>query len=522
MDHDITLKWIRGCGFGLDGVHLRFSTKEVLTEEEIERGLNAVVRDGITSQLKLTLTESVFLVAFALALGASNAVIGLLAAIPPLAQLLQLPSIYLVERLRRRRMITVLASAASRSSIFVMALIPFFMPNLQGLILLILSVITHAVFNAMSTTAWNSWMRDLVPEERLGRFFSKRLLIQTIVGIVATLSTGFFLEWWITSMTGQEIIGYAFVFFMGFVAGMVGVYILSTIPEPSMKPLEEFPKFSELVKRPLRNQNYRNLMFFSGTWSLATALVAPFFTVYLLVRLGFPISIVTVLSVVTQGTSILFYRLWGRLSDRFSNKDVLQITTPVFVIGIILWIFAGMPILNGVLLFLVILIHVLLGFGAAGINLASGNMALKLAPKGEATPFLASWSFINSLAAAVAPFIGGIVADLLSDTQFIISSEIIQDGIPIQIPVFMFTGIDFLFIASFFIGLYAIHRLSIVQEVGEVEESIIIATILAEARRGFRNLSTVDGLRSTFAPLIAFWNRIALNGKDKKSKSEGE
>lgn len=492
---------------------MRFATKETLTEEDIEKGLNAVVRDGVTSQLKLTLTESVFLVAFALALGASNSVIGLLAAIPPLAQLLQLPSIYLVERLRRRRMITVLGSAASRSSILIMALIPLFMPNTEGLILLILSVITHAVFNAISTTAWNSWMRDLVPEERLGRFFSKRLLVQTMLGVIATLVTGFFLEWWITSMIGQEILGYSFVFFAGLIAGMIGVYILTTIPEPSMKPLEVFPKFSELIERPLKNENYKNLMFFSGTWSFATALVAPFFTVYLLVRLGFPISIVTVLSVITQATSILFYRTWGRLSDRFSNKDVLQVTGPVFILGILLWIFAGMPILSSLILPLVILIHVLLGFGAAGINLASGNMALKLAPKGEATPFLASWSFINSFAAALAPFLGGIVADALKDTQFIISSEIIQEGIPIQIPVFVFTGIDFLFIASFLIGLYSIHRLSIVRETGEVEESVIIGAMIAEAQRGFRSLSTVDGLRNTFAPLIGWWNQLVSNNK---------
>ncbi|MFW9908212.1 MAG: MFS transporter [Candidatus Thorarchaeota archaeon] len=500
---------------------MKFETKEALTDEEVEKGLNAVVRDGVASQIKLTLTESVFLVAFALALGASNSIIGLLAAIPPLAQLLQLPSIYLVERYRKRRMIAVLASAASRSSIFVMALIPLLMPGAEGLILLVLSVITHAVFNAASTTAWNSWMRDLIPEERLGRFFSKRLLVQTIVGLVATIMTGFFLEWWTISMIGQELIGYSFVFFAGFIAGMVGVYILSTIPEQSMTPLVEIPKFSELIKKPHRSENYRNLMFFSSTWSFATALVAPFFTVYLLVRLGFPISIVTLLLVVTQATSILFYRLWGRLSDRFSNKDVLQITAPVFMLGVLFWIFAGMPLLSGIVLPLIVGIHVLLGFGAAGINLASGNMALKLAPRGEATPYLASWSFANSFAAAIAPFVGGVIADLLSETQFVISSVVIQDGVPIEIPAIMFTGLDFLFIVSFLIGLYAIHRLSIIKEVGEVEERVMIAAILAEARRGFRNLSTVDGLRNTFAPIIDLWNHLVSNNKKNGRRSKG-
>ncbi len=492
---------------------MRFATKESLTEEEVEKGLNAVVYDGVTSQLKLTLTESVFLVAFALALGASNSVIGLLAAIPPLAQMLQLPSIYLVERFRNRRMLSVVGSALSRSSILVMALIPLFLTGAAGLVLLILSVITHAVFNAVSTTAWNSWMRDLIPEERLGRFFSKRLLAQNIIGLVATLSAGFFLEWWTTTMIGRELVGYSFTFFLGFVAGMVGVYILSITPEPSMITLESFPKFIDLIKRPMQSQNYRNLMHFSSTWSFAAALVGPFFTVYLLERLGFPISMVTVLLVITQGTSILFYRVWGKLSDRFSNKDVLQVTTPVFMIGVIMWTLTAVPLLSYFTLLVVIIIHALLGFGSAGINLASGNMALKLAPKREATPYLASWSFVNSLAAAVAPLLGGVLADTMAGGSFIVSLQFIQEDVVTTIPTIVLTGLNFLFILAFLIGLYAIHRLSLVKEEGHVEERVVIAALFSEARSGFRGLSTVDGLKTTFAPLFGFWNRLKPNNK---------
>jgi len=56
--------------------------------------------DGLTTQAIATLTGGVFLVAFALKLGASNLVIGILAAIPPLGQLIQIPAIYIVEKYR--------------------------------------------------------------------------------------------------------------------------------------------------------------------------------------------------------------------------------------------------------------------------------------------------------------------------------------------------------------------------------------------------------------------------------------
>jgi hypothetical protein len=79
---------------------MRFAVKDTLTEEEIQKGLRSVIRDGLTTQTMVTLTGGVFLIGFARKLGASNLMIGLLAAIPPLAQLIQIPSIYLVEKYR--------------------------------------------------------------------------------------------------------------------------------------------------------------------------------------------------------------------------------------------------------------------------------------------------------------------------------------------------------------------------------------------------------------------------------------
>lgn len=69
-----------------------------LTEEEIQTGLKNVLRDGLATRAMITLTEGVFLVGFALKLEAPLFVIGLLAAIPPLAQLIQIPSIFLIEK----------------------------------------------------------------------------------------------------------------------------------------------------------------------------------------------------------------------------------------------------------------------------------------------------------------------------------------------------------------------------------------------------------------------------------------
>ena len=46
------------------------------------------------------------------------------------------------------------------------------------------------------------------------------------------------------------------------------------------------------------------------------------------------------------------------------------------------------------------------------------------------------------------------------------------------------------------IGLYAIHRLSLVQEEGEIERGEMVGEVLALTRRAIRNVSSVAGLRA--------------------------
>jgi hypothetical protein len=70
-----------------------FKTVETLSETQLQSALKNIIKNSAASQAMGILTGGAFLVAFAVKLGASNFVIGLPAAISPLAQLLQLPSI---------------------------------------------------------------------------------------------------------------------------------------------------------------------------------------------------------------------------------------------------------------------------------------------------------------------------------------------------------------------------------------------------------------------------------------------
>jgi len=483
----------------------RFAVKDSLTEEEIRYGLRNVIKDGLTSQAMGTLTGGVFLVAFALELGASNMVIGLLAAIPFFAQLIQIPSVYLVERYRIRRTICVYSSALSRLFWLPIALIPFLFSLETGLAVLIVALLLHSALGGVGGCGWNSWMRDLVPHDRLGSFYSKRMSLAAILGSALSLAAGFYLDRWKNIFPENELYGYSILFFFGFLAGMLGVYFIAKIPEPSMAPPGERPKLSRMIAQPFRDTNFRNLIMALGPWNFAVNLATPFFTVYMLKSLELNMSFIIALTVLSQITNLAFLHIWGKFSDRFSNKPVLTVCGTVFMLTVLAWTFT-VPSEEGILAILLLAaIHIFMGISTAGVSLTSGNIGFKLAPKGQATAYLASMGLINSLSAGIAPVLGGIFADFFTERQFSWTMRWTEPGEEVVFQVFKLHEWGFFFFFAFLIGLYAIYRLTKVKEPGEVEERVIIYEFIYEVGRSIKTIFTIKNrlqYTSQFALLV--------------------
>jgi hypothetical protein len=73
-------------------------------------------------------------------------------------------------------------------------------------------------------------------------------------------------------------------------------------------------------------------------------------------------------------------------------------------------------------------------------------------------------------------------------------------------------GLDFLFVAAAFLGLYALHRLIAVQERGEVDETLAVNEVYREMRKAVRHVGNVAGLRRlTEFPYVLLRN---LRGRD--------
>ena len=473
----------------------RLNPAPTLSRREVMLGLRWVVRDGLFAQGMETLVLGPFLVAYALEFGASNLLIGFLAAIPFLAQLGQIPGVYLVEKVRKRRLITVLSAGASRPALLLMASAAFFAAPSASLAILVAGICLRYGLAAFASVSWNAWMRDLIPQEVMGRFFANRLTWMTITGAVLSLAAGAFVDVWRTHWPDGTRYAFTVLLLLAFGSGVACVACMARIPEARMPDAVGAFRFLETLGRPFRDVNFRRLILFLGSWNFAVNLAAPFFTVYMLNRLHLDLTLVIALATLSQTTNVLVLRQWGRIADRFSNKSVLGVAAPLFIACIFAWTFTTLPEKHAFTLPLLVLIHALTGVATAGVTLASGNIGLKLAPKGEGAAYLAASSLVTAMAAAVAPIVGGAFADFFAARELALAVHWISPGKNLSIEALNVRHWDFFFLFATVLGLYSIHRLALVREVGEVEEHIVVHEILVETRRNMRNLSTVAGLR---------------------------
>jgi MFS family permease len=328
------------------------------------------------------------------------------------------------------------------------------------------------------------------------------MMISTAIGVVLILIAGFVVDYWDAVHPDHQLYIYSILFIAGMAVGLYGLYFLWRTPEPDMKKRGEVPSMKSLFSQPLRDVNFRRLLIFSVPWSFAINLVTPFFTVYLLQRLGYSLSLVVGLSVLSQLTNIVFLRIWGRLSDRFSNKSILSVSGPLFLLCILAWPYTTMPEKYFLTLPLVVIIHILSGVSLAGVTLGTSNIALKLSPSGYATSYLATSGILNSLSAGVASLVGGALGFIFASRELVLSFHWSEPGRQIGVTALSLEGLDFLFVIAAVIGLYSVYRLHLVKEKGEVKERIIITELTAEVVQQMRSLSTIGGLRQlTSLPL---------------------
>jgi MFS family permease len=425
----------------------------------------SIIFDGICTTAMNSFFVGPFLAAFALALGATHWEIGLISAIAFLSMPMQLMGLYAVDRWKQRRALIVWCALTARLLWILIVFLP--LVREKAAVRFLLTILVCAGFiAAIPGPAWHSLVRSLIPVDSLGKVFSKRMAWGTIVGLSLTLGGGFFVDAWPTFSGRPPLEAYSVLFLIGILFGLTGVVAITRLPEPPMEG-NHSESFRALVRLPLRDAGFRPLLGFVAFWNFSINLATPFFVVYMLERLMLPMRAVTALIVLQQLVHVLSVRIWGTLSDRFSNKAVLSTSLPLAIAAVAAWSFTTLPERYALSIPLLIAIQIGIGFSLSAIPLSITNLALKQSPPGLTHAYMTMADLAGAPSGAIAPLLGGWMMDFFAGRHFALTLEWSNPINQFSVHVLSIRGLDFVFLISAAAGLFAAQWLALISEPGE-------------------------------------------------------
>ena len=501
------------------GIAQLFRPVSQITEADRERSLRNMNWQAISASGADGLASGGFLAAFALILGASNFHIGVMTAIPFIVQPLQIFAVMVVERMRRRKVVAVVAYFIAYLTWIPIGLIPFFIdvPNAGAVTLMLAFIALRGVANAFVNTSWNGWLRDIVPQDIMGKFFAQRLRVATIAAATASLLAAFYIDWWKASGPAAEVFAYSYAMLFGsIVLGFGAVGFMARMVEPQMAiPEGTRPSVLHSLGAPLKDVDFRHLIYFLFLWNFVAHLAVPFFSVYMLTKLGLPLTWVVGLGVFSQVFNVLFLRVWGPMVDKFGSKVVLSLCSSLYFLVILGWTFTTMPDKHALTMPLLALLHMLIGIASAGINISTTTIRMKMAPQAQATAYLTAASLAANVGAGISPLLGGAFADFFSVRHLEVAIEWVDPVRSFEFPAVYLTGFDFLFAIAFVLGIATLGVLAQIREVGEVRTEVVMDELMGQTRENLRVLNSVPGLSfvANF-PIESFRRLSQLPGLD--------
>ncbi|PWV49073.1 MFS transporter [Chitinophaga sp. S165] len=470
---------------------MNLKPKDVLTESEVRRGMNIVIWDGLAAEMMTTFTGSAFLVAMALLMGANNVQIGILAALPTFTNIFQLISIWLVRKYNNRRAIAVFSAFLARFPLVCVGISVLVFSN-SSISILIFFLFFYYFFGSIAGPSWNSWMKDLVPENMLGVYFSRRSRYNQILDVVLSIVLAVLLDYVKSRYPQYELRVYAIFFIIAGIVGTIGGYVLSKAPEP--QSYLSNANILALFHQPLKDKNFGRLLTFNCAWVFALNLATPFFTVFMMKALGLPISYIIILSIISQLSSIMTIRIWGTFADRYSNKSIIALSAPIYIVCIIAWCFVGMYSSMYINLTLLVLIHIFTGISTAGINLSLTNIGLKLAPREDAIVYLSLKNIVTAFFSSLGPLVGGSLADYFTNRSLVITAQWSSPDINKAGRLISLHEWNFLFLIGALLALIALELLAHVKEVGEVDKDIVKRVMRTSIKRDLKEYFLIGNI----------------------------
>ena len=363
--------------------------------------------------LGLATAATSYISVYAIRLGASKQLLGLLTSVPSLLMvLLRIPAAQLTERTADRKSLIVTSLFARRLGYLVICLLPWLglLPGVREIppaTLLVGVVILMALPMVLSSAGWDSFFADVVPPRRRSRVVSMRSTMTALISLAMVPLMGSFLEW------VPFPYNYQVIYLVAFVGAAVSLWHVRAI---KVRPAVEVARrqsplgLTEAGKILQDSPEFAALVLGTFVYQLAISIVSPLFSIYFVEHLGASESWIGWRLTLASLMSILAYRIWPTQIEKRGDVKMLIWASPMMAL---------FPLLTGLTssltpnLFIVLIPRL---FGSC-VMLSRYSILLRVTPADRRPTYIAIYAILANVAAFVAPLIGVALVDVMGITR---------------------------------------------------------------------------------------------------------
>jgi len=416
--------------------YVRFSP----SKRRLERILNSTDRLDQTTRAVLlnsvlwtaghALTSGGFLSYFASELGTDPFVLSILMATPESVGVLAIFGRAMIGRLGDRKRTWLICSLISRAALLGIPLlaVPTLRPSgIPPVWIMIGCLAVAQAAQAIAFVAYFSWLSDLVPETRWGRFFALRQIATLLVMLIVPVAAGYARGYFRSSYEDQQ----ALWALMGTMLLGIGLLLASIWPMLRLPSLPVRDSSSEMIahnrtssaegvtapglRRALADRQFRRLCYYSWWLAFWSGLTQVVIFKFLYGPLAISLGTYYLLSSVMKLIQIPISWRTGVFVDRFGTKPALMAGVLATACAMLFFCWAGVGSW-----WWVFGAYVMWG-GWGAVNIAAPNLMLKLAPPSDNAAHIALFRHVAGLIAGLSGILGGYCFTRLADGRWNLS-----------------------------------------------------------------------------------------------------
>ena len=402
-----------------------FTDGDPVTERGIRRALNMTILSGVFSNVWTAITVNLPYQMYLSVLQASGKLIGLAGTITSFTMILQLPGAFISEMLKERRPMVVFFAFIQRFLWFIPAFMPLFSRDYKVLAITLVAVcVTSMALGNFITGSWLAWMTDLIPNDKAGNYWGRRMTIVMTVYLGTIFLSGYALDILPGIWKDLPLLGFMVVFFTAGVFSMIDIFYQTKTAEVVPEHPNRDKGMLERAMMPFKSKDFLYLTFAFSAWFFLNTIFAAFSYIFIREEYGISYHVISFIAGANILGIVAFSRISGYIIDRLSARNYVIFLIIIEPLVNLYWFFIypdksfsfSLPYIERTFTIAQPVLVLMIGqfmFGALANAVYMGQMALLgiHAPKHDRSIAMASHNFVVGMVAALGPILAGIFID---------------------------------------------------------------------------------------------------------------